>query len=171
MLSESVKEIGYNAFIDCPKLEEIVIPKSVTNIGDNAFGCYHEISQKDNYAYIKKLYDFTIYGYLNTEAEEYAGSRGYKFVSLDKEKNTVSKITLDKAEYNIFVGDTATIKASVSPSDAADKTLNYKSDSTNIAKVSKSGTITAVAVGTATITASPDITRRWRPRKASSASA
>ena len=136
-IPESVMNIKYGVFYYNSNLISITIPKSVTYIDDDAFsGC-------------TKL---VIYGEKGSYAEKYAKENDIPFKSLSAA--LISKIALDKAAYNIFAGDTATIKASVSPSDAKDKTLNYKCDNTNIAKVSKSGKITAVAVGTATITVS-----------------
>ena len=49
-------------------------------------------------------------------------------------------------------GQTYTIIASVSPSNASDKTLEFSSDNTSVATVSQSGVITAVATGSAKIT-------------------
>ncbi len=51
----------------------------------------------------------------------------------------------------VYVGDTVTISATLTPSDAT-ATLSYASSNTSVATVSSGGTITAKAAGTATIT-------------------
>ena len=49
-------------------------------------------------------------------------------------------------------GETVSLTATVSPSNAADKTVTWKSSNTSVATVSSSGVVTAVGNGTATIT-------------------
>ncbi len=51
------------------------------------------------------------------------------------------------------VGETKTLKATVKPANAYDKTVSYTSSDTNIAIVDRDGTITAVSSGIVTITA------------------
>jgi uncharacterized protein YjdB len=67
--------------------------------------------------------------------------------------NTVSGVTLNRSTASLFVGGTETLYAIVSPSNAANKNVTWSSDKTAVATVSASGVVTAVAVGTATITA------------------
>ena len=64
----------------------------------------------------------------------------------------VTKVTLNKNSLNLVKGNSETLTATVYPSDASNKTLTWKSSNSNVATVSN-GKITAVAVGTATITA------------------
>ena len=64
---------------------------------------------------------------------------------------SVSGVTLDKTTLSIEVGGTSTLIATVSPDNAADKSVAWSSDKTDIATV-KDGVVTAVAAGTATIT-------------------
>ena len=68
----------------------------------------------------------------------------------------VESVTLDKTSATLTVGDTETLTATVSPDDADDKTVIWSSDNTAVATVSKEGVVTAVAAGTATITATAD---------------
>ena len=51
------------------------------------------------------------------------------------------------------VGGTAALKATVSPSDATEKTVTWKSSNTAVVTVSGSGDLSAVSEGTATVTA------------------
>ena len=62
-------------------------------------------------------------------------------------------ITLDKTALDMQVDDTATITASVLPSDVTDSTVTWTSSDTTVATVTD-GVVVAVGVGSATITAS-----------------
>ena len=65
----------------------------------------------------------------------------------------VSQITLNKAETSISVGNSETLTAMVAPENAANKALTWASSDEDVATVAPDGTVTAVKVGTATITA------------------
>lgn len=67
----------------------------------------------------------------------------------------VTGISLNSTEQTLGVGDTHQIVATVTPANADDKdNITYESDNTEVATVSSSGLVTAVAVGEATITVS-----------------
>ncbi|MBP5274055.1 MAG: Ig-like domain-containing protein [Abditibacteriota bacterium] len=70
-------------------------------------------------------------------------------------KNTdrVRGISLDRTSLTLEMGDTASLKATVAPSDAADKSVEWSSDDTSVAGVSGDGLVKAVNPGTAVITA------------------
>lgn len=70
-----------------------------------------------------------------------------------KELKIVTGITLDKPTMEVGVGDTGQLTATLAPDDATDKTVTWSSDKPAIASVDATGKVTAVAVGTATITA------------------
>ncbi|MBQ8651962.1 MAG: Ig-like domain-containing protein [Alistipes sp.] len=65
----------------------------------------------------------------------------------------VSGIKFDKNELELYNGDTYTLQATILPEDANNKTLSWSSSSPTIATVDENGMITAIAAGTATITA------------------
>ena len=65
----------------------------------------------------------------------------------------VSQITLNKAETSISVGNSETLTATVAPENATVKALTWASSDEDVATVAPDGTVTAVKVGTATITA------------------
>ena len=69
------------------------------------------------------------------------------------EKTTVSvtDISLDKSSLDLKVGDSATLTATVSPANATNKNITWKSDNTSVATVNN-GKVTALKAGTATIT-------------------
>jgi uncharacterized protein (TIGR02145 family) len=62
-------------------------------------------------------------------------------------------ITLTKSVLMLSVGDTETLYATVKPSNATNKNVTWTSNNTFVATVDNAGKVTAVAKGTATITA------------------
>ena len=67
-------------------------------------------------------------------------------------KRMVTKLTLNKTKATLNPADTLTLKATVTPSNATNKAVTWKSSNTKVATVSNSGKVTAKAAGTATIT-------------------
>ena len=65
----------------------------------------------------------------------------------------VTGVTLNKTSTSLYVGDTETLTATVEPSDATNKNVTWSSDDTSVATVDASGLVTALARGTAVITA------------------
>lgn len=80
------------------------------------------------------------------------GSTSSKTASVPKTVYA-SSITATNIPTKINAGDTATLKASVYPSNAEDKEVTWESSDTSVLSVSKTGELTAVGVGTAIITA------------------
>lgn len=66
---------------------------------------------------------------------------------------SVTGISLNSSSFSLKKGETAQLTATVTPSDATNKTVKYTSSNSNIAKVDSNGKITAVGGGTAKITA------------------
>ena len=66
----------------------------------------------------------------------------------------VSSVSLDKSSVELKVGETVRLSATVLPADAKDKTVTWSSSSPSVATVSPTGDVTAVAAGSANITAS-----------------
>lgn len=67
-------------------------------------------------------------------------------------KTPVTKVKLDQKEISLTEGETAVVKATVSPKKATIKKVSYKSSNKAVAKVNSKGKVTAVAEGTAVIT-------------------
>ena len=65
----------------------------------------------------------------------------------------VTSVTLDQELRTLLVGENETLLATVSPKTATNKTIMWSSANTNIASVNATGTVTARAVGSTTITA------------------
>lgn len=68
-------------------------------------------------------------------------------------RQSVTGITLDKSSLSLEVGDGYTLTATVSPENAYDKTLSWTSSNIDVATVNFNGEVSAIAGGSATITA------------------
>jgi len=71
----------------------------------------------------------------------------------DGESIDVTGVTVSPTTASVVVGATRQLSAAVAPSDATDKTVTWTSSDATKATVNGSGLVTAVAAGTATITA------------------
>ena len=65
----------------------------------------------------------------------------------------VTGVTLDQANLELTEGETAQLTATVLPDNATNKNVTWSSDNPSVATVDQNGVVTAVAPGTATITA------------------
>lgn len=112
-----------------------------TEIKDNAIAAaLTSLSHKTQYwykAYVK-LDSQTFYGEVKTFTTDVVPVES---VSVDKTENTFHTI-----------GSTLTLNATVLPSDATDKSVEWSSDKEDVATVTTSGVVTAKGNGTATIT-------------------
>lgn len=80
--------------------------------------------------------------------------------TLDKLLVKPTGITLNRTSLSLATLDTETLTATVTPSNATDKTVIWTSSNSAVAKISSSGVVTPVSVGTCTIkaTSSSDAT-------------
>ena len=76
----------------------------------------------------------------------------YPYLLWEIDANPVAEITFDSSSLLIAAGKTATINATVLPLSASNKRLTWTSSNTNVVTV-EDGVVTAVSVGSATITA------------------
>ena len=65
----------------------------------------------------------------------------------------VTGVSLNTDSLSLEVGDTATLTATVEPDEASNKNVTWSSDGTSVATVDDTGKVTAISVGSATITA------------------
>ena len=71
--------------------------------------------------------------------------------TIQGEEIEAESITLDVTKAELTVGKSLELKATVLPEDTTDKTLTWSSSNVNVATVSATGLVTAIAAGTATI--------------------
>ena len=72
---------------------------------------------------------------------------------MEKKVIPVEGISLNRTSAALVEGETLTLIATVTPAEATDKTVTWSSSNAAVATVDATGKVTAVAVGTATITA------------------
>lgn len=65
----------------------------------------------------------------------------------------VSSIALDRTSLNLAVGEYATLKATVLPENAEDRSFNWRTSNQSIARIDADGRVSALSAGTVTITA------------------
>ena len=143
-IPSSITNIGEFAFRGCTGLASVSIPSTVEKIGNYAFGYTYESGH-----YVK-IDGFTIYGTKGTAAERYAYSNGFNFI----ERAAVpAEVRLSRSSLALSVGEAYTLKSTVLPNDAKNKTCKWYTSRSSVAAVSSTGKVTAKAVGTAVITA------------------
>ena len=74
------------------------------------------------------------------------------FAKWTREKVNVTGVSLDQTSITCAEGGTVDLTATVSPADATNQTVTWKSEDTAVATVDSNGKVTAVAEGTTTIT-------------------
>ena len=87
-IPDSVTSIGSYAFDGCTGLTRVTIPDSVTSIDYSAFGYYTD------YIWKRPVDGFTIYGYEDSEAENYAKENEFTFVPLKSKTDEATGIIL-----------------------------------------------------------------------------
>ena len=111
----------------------------------------HAITVKNGFAYpnhsVTASKEFS-----GTPAETFAPDKlgTYKYVKV--EPIPVSGVTLSKSSLSMKTNQTATLIATVNPSDALVRDVTWTSSTPSVATVDGNGVVTAVAPGTATIT-------------------
>ena len=122
-------ESALNTDFKCTEISENAISATLTNLSHKTQYWYR--------AYVK-LDSQTFYGEVKTFTTDVV---------------PVESVSIDKTEYTFHtIGSTLTLNATVLPSDATDKSVEWSSDKEDVATVTTSGVVTAKGNGTATIT-------------------
>ena len=162
-LSEGLQSVGGSSFEGCTGLKSLTIPSTVNTIKMNAFKNCKAITDVYCYAQTVPDTDDTAFDGTPIESATLHVPRGcsgaYKSMAPWKSfKNIVemvdedAKVKLSKTKAAIEKGKTLTLKATITPSDLADKSVTWKSSNTKVATVTKAGKVKGVKAGTATIT-------------------
>lgn len=172
VLPNSVTSIGEFAFRFCYNLSSITIPSSITHIGEYSF-CYCN-KLNDVYCYITDPSTVTMGAYAMSRT--YDGSGDYSnrtlyvpigsapayqadtnwspyFASIVEMGRKADSIKVDNTEAVIRKGETLLLTAIVEPDYTENKTVVWASSDPSVASVDENGLVTALADGTAIITA------------------
>ena len=143
-LPDALTKIGDYAFVNCTGMAEVEIPSTVTEIGNRAFGYKYNTEQNEYYP----VPEFTIITDKGSAAEKYAVDNNFKIRYRQSEvvPTTVKKPKLSYSKLSLNAGKLKTLKV------VNGKIKAWKSSDSKIASV-KSGKVTALQKGKATITA------------------
>ena len=163
-IPKGVTSIGEGAFYECSSLTAITLPESVSSIGRYAFAYCSSLT--DVYCYAEKVPSTgsNAFDYSNIEnatlhvlasaLETYKTTAPWSsFGKFETLETLVSSITLSQTTATLTEGETLSLTATVMPDDATDKSISWSSSKPSVATVDANGKVTAVAPGTATITA------------------
>lgn len=172
-LPSGTKYIGNNVFNGCSNIRTLTVPATVEHINDNIiYGCS---ALRDVYCYAAKVPQFigtedpsamsdvfnqatlhVIYGNESTYKADAWWGRFYKVEGCNApsdEDVKVTSITISQTEATLKPNDTMQLEATVYPTNAANKKVNWKSSNEDVAIVTDEGFVLAVAEGEADITA------------------
>jgi len=162
-IPESVVSIKPIAFSRCKSLTSLTIPYSVTSIEKFAFQeCdnLRHITVPDNVKYIQKNV------FINTDnATFYVESQQEKQILINSAVPeakiqvmvptglvSIRSVALNSTNLTVLKGDSSILTAEILPYNSTTQTLIWKSSDPSVATIDQSGKVTAVGMGTATIT-------------------
>ena len=163
-IPEKVTSIGARTFSGCSNLTCITLPKNIRSIGSKAFDDCSELL--DVYCYAEKV-PSTNTDAFNGSYPEYitlhvpaSALNAYKttapwssFGNIAGLGAAITRITLDKTSATLTEGEKLTLEITSTPDDADRNLISWSSSNPSVATVDNTGKVTAVAPGTATITA------------------
>ena len=161
--NSQLTSIGSYAFAGC-SLTTINIPKGVTSIGGWAFQNCHSLQNMYCYAQTAPITGSNVFNKSNirnaTLYVPISALNAYKskapwssFGKFETFEITVENITLNQSTATLTEGEDLPLTATVRPDDATDMSISWSSSNPSVATVDNTGKVTAVAPGTATITA------------------
>ncbi|MDE7407502.1 MAG: Ig-like domain-containing protein, partial [Muribaculaceae bacterium] len=132
-----------------PLIEGLIIDKvTINGVKTTAEqdGLYH-IGTTDD---LDVVIDFTLHG---RQAMTTHYDAAFNASLSDTDLSKVTEIVLNESELSLYVGQSIQLLATVLPDNATDKTVVWSSGNESVATVDTNGKVTAVSLGTATITA------------------
>lgn len=170
-IPDRVETIEYRAFDGLSDLHTLVLGKNLKTIGTEAFSGCRQLKIIQSLANEPAEMDESVFAYNSSQPDivydnatlyvpvgskiNYMTSNGWSKFKNIKEgvpPVLVTAINLDKSALSLTERETEQLSAIVSPDDATDKSVTWKSSNDDVATVSTSGLVTAVAAGKATIT-------------------
>ena len=170
-IPDGVTRIENNAFCGCSSLVSITIPNRVTSIGEFAINSCSSLKSVRIPVSVTSIGYYAFFGCRNLKTVYYDGTKA-EWDAIEKDDSRLDinnlvlhtsdgvfgsvraeKIALNKTSATLVKGASLQLKATVTPEDAADRTVTWKSSNTKVATVTSTGKVKAVSAGTTTITA------------------
>ena len=170
VLSASLTQIKNGLFKGCSGLESIIIEDNIESIGEYAFADCSKLktvevksgipaTAQDNSFSISSYWDGTLVVPLDCSNIYKQAPVWKKFEHIEESSEPASNfiyaasISLNKTSATVTEGNTLQLTATVLPTNATNRTVTWKSSDEAVATVDSTGLVTAVALGSATITA------------------
>jgi uncharacterized protein YjdB len=162
-LGDGVTKINELGFQSCTGLLYFEFASTLQSIGADAFSDCNNIKTIISHATIPPVvgeqgledinfWECTLYVPEGSESAYQEADQWKNFFITPMKRAT--GISLDKTEYYFFdINETITLVATVVPSDVMDSSVTWSSSNPAVATVDNNGTVTSMAAGTATITA------------------
>lgn len=127
-----------------------VYPTNATNKNVTWSSSNTSVASVSSYGQVSARSDGT--ATITCRAADGSGKYATCRVSVESATVYVSSITLNNSSLSLGVGETSQLSASVYPTTATNRSVNWTSDDTSVATVSSGGLVTAKSAGTAIIT-------------------
>ena len=148
-IASGTKVIGCSAFKGCTAMTYIYVPESLTTIGSVN---KNSDSLVNNDVFNNHSSSLVMYGINNSFAHKFANANNIPFNSSGPTVYPTG-ISLNKSSLTLNIGESQTLTATVSPSNATDKSVTWSTGNSSVATVSTGGTVKGVSAGQTTITA------------------
>ena len=160
-IESSVENIRIYAFADCTNLKKVTFLSKDVYIDDKAFGYVYNTKKE----LFLRQGEMDIIGYRWSTAEKYANrDLDFSYYDINVVSSTTTtptvvkptKLTLNKKRVVLtkYSRNTGTkLNATVTPTNATNKSVIWKSSNSKVAKVDSKGNVTTVSKGTCIITA------------------
>lgn len=132
------------------RVEPVIVPSNASNSTVRWYSKDANIAEVDQTGYIKPK-DTGLVEIVGTTAD--GGFQAKCFVNVINETIKVAKVSILNKEAELAAGESRHLIATIEPSNARNKQIQWGTSDPNIATVSKSGVVTGVNSGTAIITA------------------
>ncbi|MBQ9950341.1 MAG: leucine-rich repeat protein, partial [Clostridia bacterium] len=142
--TEATLEIG-----ETVQLIATVIPEDATNKNVTWKSSDESIATVDENGLVTAISAGTVTITVTTENKGFTANCE---VTVFDSTVSVTGVTLDKTEATLEIGETVQLIATVTPEDATNKNVTWKSSDESIATVDENGLVTAISAGTVTIT-------------------
>ncbi len=166
-MGNSVTAINNSAFYGCTGLSTISLPSTMRTLSSKAFyncnGLQFVTSYAENPPIMETSDCFTCYNYAtlyvpylsqNSYKNTYYWNNFYKIYGMDTNGNILATgITLNSTNKSLIVNQTFKLIATIAPDVATNNTVSWSSNNSDVAAVDSEGLVSAIADGTAIITA------------------